>query len=73
MNFQEILGALMCEKACRRKGWNGKGMWIRVQRPNEQSKMTLPYIYMRTVQGDLVPWVASHTDILSDDWEIAHD
>lgn len=31
-----------------RKGWNGKGMWIRIQVPTEKSKMTLPYIYMKT-------------------------
>ena len=30
--------------------------------------MTLPYLYMRTVQGDLVPWLASQTDLLAEDW-----
>lgn len=53
-----------------REGWNGKGMWLALQRPDEHSKMTLPYIYMRTVQGDLVPWLASQTDMLADDWTI---
>lgn len=52
-----------------RSGWNGKGMWIELQRPDENSKMTLPYIYMKTVQDDLVPWLASQTDILATDWE----
>ena len=51
-----------------RSGWNGKGMYIEMQRPDEHSKMTLPYIYMKTVQGDLVPWLASQTDILATDW-----
>jgi len=32
--------------------------------------MTLPYIYMRTVQGDFVPWLASQTDLLAEDWYI---
>ena len=54
----------------RRTGWNGKGMYISLQTPDASSKMTLPYIYMRTVQGDLVPWLASQTDILAEDWEI---
>lgn len=49
-----------------RAGWNGKGMWIALQVPDAQSKMTLPYIYMSTVTGDLVPWLASQTDILGD-------
>jgi hypothetical protein len=53
----------------RRKGWNGKGMWLALQKPDKNSKMTLPYIYMSTVQGDLVPWLASQTDLLADDWE----
>ena len=51
-----------------RAGWNGKGMYIELQRPDAHSKMSLPYIYMKTVQGDLVPWLASQTDMLADDW-----
>ena len=51
-----------------RAGWNGKNMYIELQVPDEHSKMSLPYIYMRTAQGDLVPWLASQTDMLTDDW-----
>ena len=53
-----------------RKGWNGKNMYIMLQKPTEQSKMTLPYIYMKTAQGDLVPWLASQTDMLAEDWTL---
>lgn len=53
-----------------RIGWNGKGMWLALQVPDEHSKMTLPYIYMRTAQGDLVPWLASQTDVLATDWVV---
>jgi hypothetical protein len=53
-----------------RSGWNGKGMWLALQFPDAHSKMTLPYIYMRTAQGDLVPWLASQTDMLALDWEV---
>lgn len=28
-----------------------------------------PYILMCTAQGDFVPWVASQSDILADDWK----
>lgn len=56
-------------RVCRR-GWNAKNMWIALQRPDEHSKMTLPYIYMSTAQADLVPWLASQTDILADDWDV---
>ena len=55
----------------RRVGWNGKGMWIALQRPDELSKMRKPYIYMSPIDGELVPWLASQTDMLAEDWEIA--
>lgn len=54
-----------------RAGWNGRGMWLALQVPDAGSKMTLPYIYMSTVTGDLVPWLASQTDILAIDWDVA--
>ena len=53
-----------------RAGWNGRGMYLSIQRPDRQSKMTLPYVYMKTVQGDLVPWLCSQTDLLATDWEM---
>lgn len=53
-----------------RDGWNGKGMWIALQRPDANSKMTLPYLYMYTADGQRVPWLASQTDILADDWRL---
>jgi Protein of unknown function (DUF2829) len=55
----------------RRSGWNGKGMWLALQIPDAHSKMSLPYVYMRTAQGDLVPWLCSQTDLLAEDWELA--
>jgi hypothetical protein len=55
----------------RRRGWNGKGMYLELQVPDGDSKMTLPYVYMRTAQGDLVPWLCSQTDLLATDWESA--
>lgn len=53
-----------------RTGWNGKGMWLELQVPDEHSKMTLPYIYMKTADDNVVPWLASQTDILAEDWEL---
>jgi hypothetical protein len=55
----------------RRAGWNGKGMFVQLQWPDANSKMTLPYVYMSTAQGDLVPWLCSQTDLLAIDWDIA--
>jgi Protein of unknown function (DUF2829) len=68
MTFSLALAAIKEGHAVQRAGWNGKGMWIKLQRPDANSMMTLPYIYMSTAQGDLVPWLASQTDILADDW-----
>lgn len=53
-----------------REGWNGPGQFLELQVPDENSKMTLPYIFINTVQGDRVPWLASQTDILANDWKI---
>lgn len=51
-----------------RTGWNGRGQFIQLQKPTKASKMTLPYIYISTVSGDLVPWFASQVDLLSEDY-----
>lgn len=58
-------GATVC-----RSGWNGKGMWLGLQIPDAHSKMSLPYIFMSTVDGKLVPWLASQTDMLATDWQL---
>jgi hypothetical protein len=70
-NFAAALAALLNGTRATRAGWNGKGMWIALQVPDDNSKMTRPYIYMSTVDGDLVPWVASQTDLLATDWDHA--
>lgn len=70
MGFGRALNLLKEGLPLQRNGWNGKDMYICLQRPDGGSKMTLPYIYMRTAQGDLVPWLASQTDILAEDWRL---
>lgn len=70
-DFSAALAVLLNGGHAFRRGWNGAGQWIALQTPDANSKMTLPYIYMSTVTGDLVPWVASQTDILAGDWERA--
>lgn len=64
------IAALRLGKRVQRAGWNGPGQYLELQVPDAHSKMTLPYIYIRTVQGDLVPWLASQTDILASDWKV---
>ena len=73
MNFSDALHDLKRGLKLQRRGWNGKDMWIKIRKPDHHSRMSLPYIYMRTAQGHTVPWLASQTDILADDWTIHPD
>lgn len=70
-DFGWALEALRSGRKVTREGWNGKGQFLELQVPNEHSKMTLPYIYITTVNGNRVPWLASQTDMLAEDWELA--
>lgn len=81
MNFGLAIEAMKMGKRVRRRGWNGKGIFVELQTPDAYSKMTHPYIYIDTtgLQTDnpeapknRVPWFASQTDMLADDWEIAY-
>lgn len=77
MNFGKAIEELKSGGKVARSGWNGKGIYIKLQTPDAHSKMTSPYIYIDTtgLQTDnsqapksLVPWLASQTDILAEDW-----
>lgn len=70
MDFGSALNCLRRGQSVCRGNWNGKGQKLTLQVPDAHSKMTLPYIYITTVQGDKVPWLASQTDMLASDWEI---
>lgn len=86
MTFSEALERLKQGDRVARAGWNGKGMFLylvpgstfNVNRPpilgiyEEGTEITYrPHIDMKTVDGSCVPWVASQTDVLADDWELA--
>jgi len=69
-DFSFALRELKSGRLVSRHGWNGKGMWIQLQVPDNHSKMRRPYIYMSPIDGELVPWVASQSDLLAEDWYI---
>jgi len=74
IGFSKALEVLKRGGTVARAGWNGKGMFIKIQTPDENSKMGLPYIYISTVDGKLVPWLASQTDLLAEeDWVVLTD
>lgn len=68
-DFGEAIYQLKAGRKVTRPGWNGKSMWLALQTPDANSKMSLPYIYMHTADKKLVPWLASQTDMLAEDWE----
>ena len=77
MNFGAAIHKLKAGRRVAREGWNGRGIFIELQVPDQNSKMTSPYIFidttgLQTENGDApksrVPWLASQTDMLADDW-----
>jgi len=60
-----------------RTGWNGKNMWLILVNGDEwgteaykmfNATHKLPFIAMKTADRGFVPWLASQTDVLADDW-----
>ena len=71
MNYWDALEAVNdADAKIERAGWNGKGQWVSIKRPSEGSDMTVPYLYIHTVSGDLVPWVPSQSDQFGNDWRV---
>ena len=78
-DFGWVLDRLWEGEKLYREGWNGRNMFIQLQRTDAGSKMTQPYIYLEIGEntnpkayphGYRVPWVASQTDLLAEDWMI---
>lgn len=70
MTFSQALERIREGSFVTRKGWNGKGMYVGLQKPNALSSLNTPFIYIRTVEGQVIPWVASQSDLLANDWEV---
>ena len=70
MDFGDAIRCLKRGQRVQRHGWNGKGLWLELQVPDAHSKMSLPYVFMKTADEKLVPWLASQTDVLGDDWRV---
>lgn len=88
LNFGEAIEALKGSKRVARHGWNGKGMWLSLVGVTSQwcgsiegvaNTMPVgwqgysPFIAMYTADGMLVPWLASQTDMLAEDWCIVNE
>jgi len=69
VTFSEALEIIKQGGVVTREGWNGKGMWIALMTTEVSLDMGRPYIFMKTIDDQLVPWVASQTDLLAEDWK----
>lgn len=77
LTFSAALTMLKDGKRMRRMGWNGRGMWI-AYAPGWDSVHIRdihggvgphhPLLFMKNAAGQVIPWVASQTDLLTDDW-----
>ena len=85
MSFGLAIEALKKGHKVSRTGWNGKGMFVflvqgstfKVNRPPllgiypEGTEIQYhAHIDMKTADNQVVPWLASQTDMLADDWQI---
>jgi Protein of unknown function (DUF2829) len=50
-----------------RVGWNGKGQWLGLEK-SKLPDIERDYIFIFTTTKQTVPWVASQTDMLAEDW-----
>ena len=83
MDFSKALTFIKAGERVARSGWNGKGMFIFLV-PGSVFKVNRPpllgiypegteinyhgHIDMKTVDGTVVPWLASQDDMLVEDW-----
>lgn len=69
MDFSKALESIKDNRRMQRSGWNGKGMYVALFTPSKNAETVLPYIYMKTANNKIVPWLASQTDLMSNDWQ----
>ena len=77
MNFGQAIEALKNGKKVARVGWNGRGMFLYYVPVGAYAPCTEiglveygAYIAMKTAQENVVPWLASQTDMLAEDWDV---
>lgn len=77
LTFGAALELLKSGKKVARTGWNGRGMWLELQVPDVNSKMTQPYVYFNVPDCEegmrRIPYVCTTIDMLSEDWVLLDD
>lgn len=72
VNFGGAIDLLKAGLAVRRRGWNGKGMFIVKQVPTHITGDIIPKILIIT-DGIADFWVPSLSDIFAEDWEVVNE
>ncbi len=67
-DFSSILDELKAGRKVYRIGWRGQKIHIEIQLPNEDSKMTHPYIFINIPGARRIPWSPNQSDIFAEDW-----
>lgn len=83
-DFGHAIVAMKAGKRATREGWNGKGMFLYLVPASTYKAQTAvakaafgdyvpyrAYIAMVTVDNDVVPWLASQSDVLAEDWYVS--
>ena len=68
MNFGEALEWVKKGNGMRLPKWS-QDVVIRAQYPDENSKMTAPYLYVESRFGK-VPWKETMIELFSEEWEV---
>lgn len=66
-DFGAAISRMIGGRTVARVGWNARHR-VALQEPDENSANTLPYIFIMPAEGGRVPWLASQTDMLAEDW-----
>ena len=68
-DFGYALNCMKAGKKVARKGWNGAGMYVKLNLGDQKTKIR-PYYQLFTAQKDFASWAPSTSDSLSEDWVI---
>lgn len=80
-SFEQALSWIKEGRAVTRLGWNGAGQRVYLTFPSQSTvtlpdghvtsyppQPTVPFLVIETVDKQVVPWLASQTDLLANDW-----
>lgn len=72
MNFGEALELIKQGKAVSRTGWNGKGMYVLMERLYTPDNIQIDNrcLLLSNVIGTYNTWIPSITDLFAEDWNV---